>query len=108
MKNPRLCRGGPIASRTLGGGLTFRQSEFYTTNVVVVNLHRLLGVLAPLHVLFVYHDILDGQPQQLRCQLLDVRVPLCQGDKVVCAAPQRPGNVLPFSPTAFPAVRPGR
>ena len=29
--------------------------------------------------------LLDEQPQQLRGQLLDVRVPLCQGDKVVCA-----------------------
>ena len=47
-------------------------------------------MLAPLHVLFVDHDLSDEQPQQLRCQLLDVCVPLCQGDKVVCA-----GHLLP-------------
>ena len=70
--------------------MTFRLWQFHTANVIVVNLHCLLSVLAPLHVLFVDHDLLDEQPQQLRRQLPDVRVPLCQGDKVVGA-----GHLLP-------------
>ena len=54
-----------------------RLSVLHAANIGVVNFHRLWCVLGPLHFLFMHHDLLDEEPQQLRCQCLNVRVPLC-------------------------------
>ena len=54
-------------------------------NIRVVNLHGLPCVFGPLHILFVHHDFLNEQPQQLRRQFLNVRVAFCPGNEVVGA-----------------------
>ena len=51
-------------------------SVFHAPNVGVVNFHRLWCVFGPFYFLFMHHDLLDKEPQQLRCQRLNVRVPL--------------------------------
>ena len=51
-------------------------SVFHAANVGVVNFHRLWCVFGPFYFLFMHHDLLDEEPQQLRCQRLNVRVPL--------------------------------
>lgn len=51
-----------------------------------MDLNRLPGVLAPFYVLLMDHDLPNEQPQQFRGQFLDVGVPFCQGDEMVCAA----------------------
>ena len=49
---------------------------FHAANVGVVNFHSLWCVLGPLHFLFMHHNFLNEEPQQLRRQRLNVRVPL--------------------------------
>ena len=51
-------------------------SVFHAANVGVVNFHCLWCVFGPFYFLFMHHDLLDEEPQQLRCQRLNVRVPL--------------------------------
>ena len=51
-------------------------SVLHAPNVGVVNFHRLRCVFGPFYFLFIHHNLLDEEPQQLRCQLLNVRVPL--------------------------------
>ena len=51
-------------------------SVLHAANVGIMDLYGLWCVLGPLHVLFMHHDLLDEEPQQLRCQRLNVRVPL--------------------------------
>ena len=51
-------------------------SVLHAPNVGVVNFHRLWCVFGPFYFLFMHHDLLDEEPQQLRCQRLNVRVPL--------------------------------
>ena len=46
-------------------------------NAVVVDLHSLGRVLRPLYLFLVDYDPLNEQPQQLRRQFRDIRVPLC-------------------------------
>ena len=45
-------------------------------NAVVVDLHGLGSVFRPLYLFLVNHDLLNEQPQQLRRQFRDIRVPL--------------------------------
>ena len=49
---------------------------FHAPNVGAVNFHRLWCVFGPFYFLFMHHDLLDEEPQQLRCQLLNICVPL--------------------------------
>ena len=51
-------------------------SVLHAANVGIMDLYGLWCVLGPLHVLFMHHDLLDEEPQQLRCQLLNICVPL--------------------------------
>ena len=51
-------------------------SVLHAPNVGVVNFHRLWCVFGPFYFLFMHHNLLDEEPQQLRCQRLNVRVPL--------------------------------
>ena len=51
-------------------------SVLHAANIGVVNFHSLWCVLGPLYFLFMHHNLLDEEPQQLRCQRLNVRVPL--------------------------------
>ena len=53
-----------------------RLSVFHAANVGVVDLHSLWCVFGPFYFLFMHHDLLDEEPQQLRCQLLNICVPL--------------------------------
>lgn len=52
-------------------------SVLHAANVGIMDLYGLWCVLGPLHVLFMHHDLLDEEPQQLRCQRLNIRVSLC-------------------------------
>ena len=49
----------------------------HAANVGVVDLHSLWCVFGPLHFLFMHHDLLNEEPQQRRCQRLNIRVSLC-------------------------------
>ena len=51
-------------------------SIFHAANVGVMDFYSLRCVLGPLYFFFMHHDLLDENPQQLRCQLSDVCVPL--------------------------------
>ena len=51
-------------------------SVLHAPNVGVVNFHRLWCVFGPFYFLFMHHNFLNEEPQQLRCQRLNVRVPL--------------------------------
>ena len=51
-------------------------SVLHAANVGIMDLYGLWYVLGPLHFLFMHHNFLDEEPQQLRCQRLNVRVPL--------------------------------
>ena len=51
-------------------------SVLHAANVGIVDLHSLWCVLGPLYFFFMHHDLLDEEPQQLRRQRLNVRVPL--------------------------------
>ena len=51
-------------------------SVFHAANIGVVNFHCLWCVFGPFYFLFIHHNLLDEEPQQLRCQRLNVRVPL--------------------------------
>ena len=51
-------------------------SVLHAANVGIVDLHSLWCVLGPLYFFFMHHDLLDEEPQQLRCQRLNIRVPL--------------------------------
>ena len=42
-------------------------SVFHAANVGIVDLHGLRRVFGPLHFLFMHHDLLDEEPQQLQC-----------------------------------------
>ena len=42
-----------------------------------MDLYGLWCVPGPLYFLFMHHDLLDEEPQQLRCQRLNIRVSLC-------------------------------
>ena len=53
-----------------------RLSVLHAANVGVVNFHRLRCVFGPFYFLFMHHNFLNEEPQQLRCQRLNVRVPL--------------------------------
>ena len=44
-----------------------RLSVFHAANVGIVDLHSLWCVLGPLHVLFMHHNFLNEEPQQLQC-----------------------------------------
>ena len=54
-----------------------RLSVFHAANVGVVNFHRLWCVFGPFYFLFMHHNFLNEEPQQLRCQRLNIRVSLC-------------------------------
>lgn len=49
---------------------------FHAANIGIVDLHSLWCVFGPFYFLFMHHDLLDEEPQQLRCQLLNIFVPL--------------------------------
>ena len=51
-------------------------SVLHAPNVGVVNFRRLWCVFGPFYFLFMHHNFLNEEPQQLRCQRLNVRVPL--------------------------------
>ena len=51
-------------------------SVFHAANVGVVNFHCLWCVFGPFYFLFIHHDLLDEEPQQFRCQRLNIRVSL--------------------------------
>ena len=52
-------------------------SVFHAANVGIVDFHSLRCMFGPLYVLFMHHDLLDEEPQQLRCQRLNIRASLC-------------------------------
>ena len=52
-------------------------SVLHAPNVGVVNFHRLWCVFGPFYFLFMHHNFLNEEPQQLRCQRLNIRVSLC-------------------------------
>ena len=47
----------------------------HAADAVVVDLHGLRRMFRPLYLFFVYHDLLNEQPQQFRRQFRDVRIP---------------------------------
>ena len=52
-------------------------SVLHAPNVGVVDLYGLRRVFGPLYFLFMHHNFLNEEPQQLRCQRLNIRVSLC-------------------------------
>ena len=61
-------------------------SVLHAANVGIVDLHSLWCVFGPFYFLFMHHDLLDEEPQQLRCQRLNVRVPLRFIEEGCCIA----------------------
>ena len=51
-------------------------SVLHAPNVGIVAFHSLWCVFGPFYFLFMHHDLLDEEPQQLWCQLLNICVPL--------------------------------
>ena len=73
----RMARNGSGYHRDFFALLWFcRLSVFHAADVGVVDLHSLRCVLGPPDFLFMYHDLLDEEPQQFRRQRLNVCVPL--------------------------------
>ena len=52
-------------------------SVLHAPNVGVVNFDSLWCVFGPFYFLFMHHNFLNEEPQQLRCQRLNIRVSLC-------------------------------